>query len=139
MYTFVESINEKAKVGLEYLELFEEAQGFRFPSVLKDYYLAFNGAGIKECRFEKQGLEFCVVRLFSLNYGTMPIEKILAYNSRNEAVPRSFVPLALDEDEDDYYWDSETGKVYYLSFGNVEHPIPISDSVEEFFEILNNC
>lgn len=139
MYRFVESFNEKANISAEYVALFERTYEISIPPVLKDYYLRFNGARIKECRFERHGLEFCVIRLFPLNYGTMPVEKILKYNSRNDAVPNSFIPLALDEDEDDYYWDNKTKKVYYLSFGNVEHPIPICDSVEEFFEILNNC
>lgn len=55
----------------------------------------------------------------------------------NEYIPKTFIPLAEDVDNDDYYWDKETGKVFYLAMSNVENPIPICDSVEEFFKLLN--
>lgn len=131
MYSFIDVIgSDNKKISLEYLNSLEAAHNIHFPEVLRSYYLNYNCSTIKECRFEKHGLEFCVMRIYPLMHGTMPVEKIMKYNSTNEAIPRSFVPLAQDEDEDDYYWDSKTGK---------EHPIPICDSVEEFFGILKGC
>lgn len=139
MFNFIESEDMDANVSEEYVVQMEKELGIVFPQILKNYYLYHNGSEIKECRFEKYGLEFCVILIFSLNYGTISVEKILKYNAKNSSIPKSFMPLALDEDEDDYYWDTQEGKVYYLSLENVEHPKEICGSVEEFFEILNAC
>lgn len=139
MFNFIDYENRDALVSEEYIDKLEWELDIKFPKILKNYYLQYNGAEINECRFEKFGVEFCVVLIRALGYGTMPLEKVLKYNETNDAIPKTFIPLALDEDEDDYYWDSESGKVYYLSLSNVEHPKEICGSVEEFFEILNNC
>ena len=80
-----------------------------------------------------------MVLLRSLNYGTVSLEENHKYISSNKAIPSTFISIAVDEDEDDYYWDYVSGKVYYLSLANVEHPKEIFSSVEEFFEILNKC
>lgn len=139
MFNFIDFEYDNANVTDEYIIQLEKELGISFPTILKKYYLQHNGAEIKECSFEKEGIEYCVVLITSLNFGTMPLEKIIKYNQKNEAIPKSFVPLAVDEDEDDYYWDAKDGKVYYLSLSNVEHPREICGSVEEFFELLNAC
>lgn len=139
MFNFVKEDNPKSKVSVEYIDEFQKKYNLSFPKILKDYYLQHNGADIQECSFQKKGFDFCVTMLRDLNYGILPIEKILEYNKNNEAIPNTFIPLALDFDDDDYYWDSKDGKVYYLCTDNVEHPIPLFDSVEEFFDTLNKC
>lgn len=121
----------------EMLAAWESKWGIKFPPTLKEYYLRHNGAEIEECSFEKDGLGFCVILIYALEYGTMPLEKMYECAHRNKAIPSTYIPLALDEDEDDYYWDSKSGNVFYLSLENVEHPIPICGSVDEFFHILN--
>ena len=68
---------------------------------------------------------------------TMCVEKILSFNENNEYISKTLIPLAEDTDGEDFYWDSASGKVYYISMENVENPVPICDSVEQFFEILN--
>lgn len=138
MYAFIERENPVAAITPDYVSKLEQEWGVHFPAVLREYYLEHNGAIIRECPFEKHGLEFCMVRFYALNYGTAPLEKQYFYARRNRAVPASFIPFALDEDEDSYFWDSSNGKIYYLSLSNVEHPIGICDSMDAFFEILNN-
>ena len=56
---------------------------------------------------------------------------------KDDYLSNELIPLAIDMDEDNYYWNSKTGKVYYISSSNVENPILVCNSVDEFFEILN--
>lgn len=63
---------------------------------------------------------------------------MLSYTRSDPDIPKTFVNLALDADNDDYYWDSESGKVYYLSLSNVEHPKVVFNSIDDFFNALNN-
>lgn len=139
MFNFVIKKNKEAYISLNYIESLENEFSINFPDILKEYYLEYNGAEIKECRFSKYGLEFCVMLIVAINYGTMPFEKIVKFNRNNDSEYKNFFPLAVDEDEDEYYWDADTGAVYYLSFSNAEHPILICSSVEEFFFMLNKC
>lgn len=137
MYLFIDRENEKAKVPLDQINQLENHWGLVFPDALKEYYIQHNGAVIHECSFQRYGMDFCLVRFFTINYGTNPLEKHYFNARRNSAVPKSFVPFALDEDEDFYYWDSENGKIYYLSLENVENPIELCDSMSAFIKILN--
>ena len=64
------------------------------------------------------------------------VEKMLEINKDDEYL-QNFIPLAEDIDGNDYYWDKKTGKVFYLFIDDVENSIPICDSVEDFFKLLN--
>lgn len=137
-YKFVTEDYPGYEVTPEYIEEVEKRYGLKFPEILREYYLRHNGSEMQEIRFEKFGIEFCVIFLYDLKYGKMPLEKVMGYNARNDEIPSTFIPLAQDEDTDDFYWDSSTGKVYFLSLSNVEHPKEICESVDEFINLLNS-
>ena len=137
MYLFIDREIEKTKITPDHIHSLEKSWELEFPDILKEYYIQYNGAVIQECSFQKHGMDFCVVHIFTVNYGTNPLEKHYANARRNRAIPKTFIPFALDEDEDSYYWDSKNGKIYYLSLENVENPIEICGNMCEFFEIMN--
>lgn len=137
-YLFVKRDDPNFKIDDEYIKEVEARYSFSFPDILRDYYLKHNGCDMYETRFEKFGIEFCVIFLYDLRYGKMPVEKVLEYNKDNDGIPSTFVPLAQDEDTDDFYWDSSSGKVYFLSLSNIEHPKEICGSVEEFIQLIND-
>lgn len=137
-FLFIESEDPSYKVDEKYIAEVEERYSFEFPDILREYYLQYNGSEMYEVRFDMYNVEFCVVFFYDLRYGKMPIEKVLEYNKKNESIPHTFVPLAQDEDTDDFYWDSESGKVYFLSLSNVEHPKVICESVDDFFKLMNS-
>lgn len=137
MYKFVKEKNNEAVLGENDIDLIEEKLNVKFPKILRDFYLQYNGAYIKECNFEMYDMEFIVLDLYALSYGTMSVEKVMDYDKENESIPNEYYPLAQD-DVNTYYWDRNNGKVYYYMIDNAEHPIEICDSVEKFFEILND-
>lgn len=137
MFKFISNDSNKDNVPLDYISEFEKKKSITFPDVLVDYYMNHNKAELKEVNFSIHNLEFSVEFLIPLKYGNVCVEKILSFNEGNEYISKTFIPLAEDIDGEDFYWDSSNGKVYYLSMENVENPIPICNSVEQFFEILN--
>lgn len=139
MFSFSVYSGKNANVTAEYIAELEKDLGIQFPEILKEYYMNNNADDTLECPFSANGFDFCVASIIPLNYGTMPLEKIMAYNFDSEEIPKTFIPLAEDIDSEIYYWDAADGQVYYLSVGNVEYPIPVCGSVEEFFDILNSC
>lgn len=137
VFNFIACDVDKNNVTRDYIEELERKLNIQFPDVLVDYYMHHNKAAMKEFSFWIHHLEFSVEFIIPLLYGNVCVEKILSFNQGNVYIPDTYIPLAEDIDGEDFYWDSLNGKVYYLSMGNVENPIPICDSVEQFFEILN--
>ena len=140
-YNFIAEDTNENNVSEEYLNSMEEELGIKYPDVLREFYLKHNDATLKEFSFEmciqKQDLEFSVDFIIPMKYGNVCVEKILEFNKGNEYIPNTYMPLAEDVLSEDFYWDAASGKVFYISMGNVENPIPICNSVDEFFEILN--
>ena len=137
MFDFIISDDPESNVTDEFVDEFEKRWSIKFPEVLRTYYTNYQFAEIEERPFVVLGMEFCVEFIMPLVNSKRSVEKILEINEGNEWIPRSFIPLAVDIDADNYYWDSNDGKVYYLTVGNIENPIPICDSVEEFFKLMS--
>lgn len=143
MFKFVESIELDKNVSSEYIKDVEIKYNIIFPNILKEYYLNYNISKQKECTFKikdfgDKDTEFILDTIIPLKYGTIPFEKEYGKQLEYNYIPSYFIPFAYDIDSDKYYWNSENKKVYYISQENVEHPILICNTVEEFFEILNN-
>lgn len=138
MFKFIESQDLEKNVSNEYIDSIEKELNIKFPNVLREYYLKHNGANLKECSFKIAGIDqFSLDIIIPLKYGTTPLEKEYKWVLENEYIANENIPLAVDMDGDNYYWNSKNGKVYYISVENVENPILVCNSVEEFFEILN--
>lgn len=138
-FGFVLDLNkENSDITVEYINEFQNKYNVILPEILKEYYLKYNKNDIKKCNFYLYGekYNFCLDFIIPLRDANVNVEKILEIN-KDDKYLKTIVPLAEDIDGDNYYWDKKTGKVFYLSMGNVENPIPICDSVEEFFKLLN--
>lgn len=138
MFDFISYDTKEKNVTPEYIDELEGKLNIKFPDILRKFYTNHNMAELAEFAFMIHDLEFSVEFIMPLLYGNMHVEKILSLNEDNKYIPKTFIPLAEDVDGENFYWDSSNGKVYYLSLENVENPIPICDSVERFFEILND-
>lgn len=136
-FKFISCESKQGNVTLEYIRKLESKLKISFPNVLIEYYTHHNKAELLEPTFIIEGLEFTVEFIIPLCNGRVCVEKILSFNSGNEYIPKTFIPLAEDIMGSDFYWDSSNRKVYYLYMGNVENPIPICNTVEQFFELLN--
>lgn len=139
MFKFIESEELDKKVTEDYINELEKKMKIVFPNILREYYLKHNFSKEKECTFRIEGIDadFILNCIIPLKYGKVSLEKQYEWVLKDDYLSNELIPLAIDMDEDNYYWNSKTGKVYYISSSNVENPILVCNSVEEFFEILN--
>ena len=141
-YKFIIETNAAMNVSKEYIESLEAKWKIQFPEVLVDYYLHYNMSLTAECSFtlelaKGEDSEFILDCMIPLKYGTIPLEKEYEAVLDDEARSDDFIPLAYDMDGDLYYWHKKTYAVWYISHENVENPIFICDSVEKYFDLLN--
>ena len=100
-------------------------------------YNVYSGAEIKECEFVRQGIEFCVIDMLQFHIGLGKLEQVINISFENKHLPTGYIPFAGECEGDYFYWNSNTGEIYFISFQNMEHPVLICNSMEEFFDILN--
>lgn len=141
MFKFIANNEPKPNITKEYIEEVENKLNIKFPEILKEYYLNYNCAELKECKFTIKGIseEFVLDYIIPLNYGTTPFEKVYEWTLSNEAIPKGYIAFAYDICSDEFYWDPTSNKVYYIRHDDVENPVLICETIEEFFEILNKC
>jgi len=139
MFKFIESEELDKKVTEDYINELEKKMKIVFPNILREYYLKHNFSKEKECTFRIEGIDadFILNCIIPLKYGKVSLEKQYEWVLKDDYLSNELIPLAIDMDEDNYYWNSKTGKVYYISLSNVENKILVCNSVDEFFEILN--
>ena len=137
MFKFVKKESPEQNVSREYIDSVEKKYNIEFPNILRTYYMNYNMCESEEVTLVMHNLEFCVEFVLPLKYGTCSVESLLDLYRGDDHIPQHLVPFACDVDGDYYYWDINTGRVYYLTMGNIDNPIPIARSVDEFFELLN--
>lgn len=140
MFKFIEKKEVDKNVSNNYINKVERELNIKFPKILREFYLKYNFSQQKKCTFKIKGIEdhFILDTIIPLKYGTISLEKEYKWVLEDEYISNEYIPLAVDMDGDNYYWNSKNGNVYYISHENVENPILICKTVEDFFNILNN-
>lgn len=139
MFEFIKSERPQDNVSHSYLDELEKKWDIHFPDILREYYTEHNRAITPEISFTGRivDIDFCVEFILPVTGARISVEEIMQVNADDKWIPKTFIPLARDVDADYYYWNANSGKVYYLTMGNIHNPIPVCDSVEEFFDILD--
>lgn len=138
MYNFIiKEQSEQLKV-IESIMYLENKYSIVFPDELKMFYLKCKEGKIKICVFIVDGVECEVASIVSVITEGYNFEKITDNNKIDAFLPDSFYPLASDRGGNYYYWDSVDGKVYLSFSDDIENPFLISDSIKEFFDILDD-
>ena len=136
MYSFIKKMKDDEKITIEDIAEIEKTFSFQMPEILKEYYLANNGASIHRCIFSVDGYEVEVAKLVELKYGYLPLEKIIEMDRKDGFISPNMIPIARNSGGDYYYWDSKSGKVYLFLCDSIENPIWICQNVDEFFSLL---
>jgi len=138
MYNFLKN-DQPLSVTSNDVELVEVRFGIKFPQILKEYYLKYNGMGINLCKFKINGNEYEVAEIIALCAGEDSFEDIKMDELEDDFIPKEFMPLAYDRGGDYYYWNSETEFVYLVYPDCIENPILICHSIQAFFNLLENA
>jgi hypothetical protein len=138
MFDYVIENNETAHITELQLCEVENRFCIVFPEPLRTYLLLHNGDRIKRCEF-KIGKEWHDVSLIlPILFGKTKFETILGIVRNSDNWPQSLYPFSHDRSGEFYYWDSQTNKVYYED-EDAEGVFALCDSMQEFFDILDQC
>lgn len=128
-------------VSHAYVDDVETALDIQFPEPLRIWYTEHNTAELKELPFLIGDIkeEFCLDCILPMKYGTWAVERSAKFDhdADNTVIPEHWYRFADDVSNDSFFWDSRDGAVYYLAMENYENPIPICESIDTLFKILN--
>ena len=136
MFDFILKEQQEPLKAIESILNLEKKYKIVFPDVLKNLYAKSEGGKIKLCVFKIDGFDYEVSSIISVVPEGFYFEKIADSDRDDGFLPVSFYPFASNRGGDIYYWDSETKKVYLSLADDIENPILISDSIEEFIILL---
>ena len=137
MYEFIEKVKEEYLISDEDIRNIEDTLKIKFPVVLRDYYLHYNGAEIKEIVFYTDDFEHEVSCVLPLKHRNDCIERMIEIDRKNGYIPDNMIPIASDDGGDLFYWDTLTENVYAYYDDNIENPIYICSGIKAFFDIMN--
>lgn len=123
---------ERSNVTNNFLSSIERRWNFNFPKILRDYYTRYDGSEIINCEFERQGINFCVTNIIKFK------ESVIKKSFEEDNELKGYIYFAVGSDMDFYYWHTSTKKIHCLSLSIDDKLIYICDSIESFFDILNN-
>lgn len=138
-FKFIDVDTGKDNVTPEYIAQLEKELGIRFPEVLAEFYQHHNMALLKEFPLCIGGVGYDLNYICSLRYGMGSLERQLQFDRADGYLPETYIPLACEFGGDRFYWDAESGAVYHVSGATVEHPSFVCNSVDEFFDLLENA
>lgn len=142
------------------IERIEKKFKITFPEILREYYLKHNAKFINGVTIQEPGGEEAYIHDILPLIGT-PLNKYglkneysvecIKDNEMNEPdelghlrIRNNFVPLAIDDGCNTYYWDSNDGKIY-ISYNadededGLEIPYFVCSSVEEMFRLMDEA
>ena len=106
-----------------------------FPDILKEYYIRHDGEMIEYCNINTKNDPEIVSKIVSLC--NKEFESIKEECIVDGFIPDSMYPLASNRGGDYYFWDSEFGAVYLFYGDDIDSPVKKSNSVKDFFEMLD--
>lgn len=143
MYNFIDMNETYLKATEAEIKAFESEYGFTFPVLLKEFYIKYGGAELKELEFSMyDNIGFYPILIMPIRNEDVEDSCVKESLEINKVLPGwthdKFIPFAEDlEGGTAYYWELDTERVYCVCNDNVENPIPICKNIKEFFDILN--
>ena len=117
----------------------EERFEIVFPKVLRDFYLEHNGDLIKSCIFTLDGNNYMVAEMFYIKHPNAALELIMQWDRQDGFIPATMVPLAHDPGGERYYWNTEDESVYFIDGLDIENPVFVCKTIDEFFKLIEGA
>lgn len=121
------------------MERLEAKYSIAFPLVLREFYRRHDGQKIAICKFRVNGYGCEVSDLVSLCVGRMTFERIVDNDREDGFISSELFPLAMDRGGNLYYWQMGTEKVFLLLSDDIENPFLVTDSIQAFFDLLEQA
>lgn len=137
MYNFLKDTTKHNHTTISDITRIEEKYSIKFPSILKNFYLDYDGNKINLCKFNVDGYSCEVAKIIPLNANGLTFEKIVENDRADGFIDKDFYPIASNRGGDFYYWSSKTGKVYLVLADDIDNPFVVSSNVETFFSLMD--
>ena len=76
------------------LDNLEKRYNFRFPQVLRDYYLLLNGCDIQTCRMKRDDQTILVTEIIPVNKGSLDLEDQIQLAEEDQYLSAGLIPFA---------------------------------------------
>ena len=137
MFNFLKDNTKHKHTTISDIARIEEKYSINFPSILRTFYLDYDGNKINLCKFNVDGYPCEVAKIIPLNANGLTFEKIVDNDRADGFIDKDFYPIASNRGGDFYYWSSKTGKVYLVLADDIDNPFVVSSNVETFFSLLD--
>ena len=143
MYKFIKKLHEECKIDPLDIQALEKKFDIKFPSEMVDFYLQYNDAEIYLSEIETEEDKPQVFAFYPIRYrhsryeGTID-ETMLSFRQDGFFDPK-MIPFAGDQGGDPYFCDSISGEIYLIRSDDIDEPIKICDSFNEFLSRLHVC
>lgn len=138
MYKFIEKIKTEYLVNETDIKNTEEKWNISFPTLLKEFYLNYNGAELNLCIFVLEGYEHEISEFIPLKYGECNFDDIIKNDREDGIISNNMIPLASNRGGDYYYWNSIDESIVLFYCDDIENPIYICKNIRELFELMEN-
>lgn len=139
MFNFLKDNQKQSHTTIGDIARIEGKYSITVPTVLKTFYLDYDGNKINLCKFDIDGYTCEVAKIIPLNASGLTFEKIVDNDRIDGFISKDFYPIASNRGGDFYYWSAKTEKVYLVLADDIENPFLIASSVTAFFDILNEA
>ena len=140
MYNIIKKIHREYAITEEDIREVEERFGITFPQVLRKFYLEHNGDIIKSCIFTLDGNEYMVQDLHYIKVkNRASVDLIFPWQIEDGYISPCFVPFAYDPGGESYYWHTEDESVYFINGIDIENPVFVCKTIDEFFKLIEGA
>lgn len=138
-FVFIKDVTNTLPLRDDEITEVERRYNFRFPDVLREYYLRYNNCSIVSSALCIENAWYEVTRIIPVVRGDYTFDKVKANTIDEPEVPASYYPVAFDPYGNKFLWDSLSGTVwFYYSDGDEELQFLFAN-IEQFFEAMNTA
>ena len=130
-------MDQNKKTVSQELDRLEQKYAVTFPPALRELYLRETAAPFRPFTFFVGGYECGVAKLIPPVADGLSFETIVDGDRADGFLPQSYFPLARDRGGNLYYWDSRTGKVFFVLNDDIEDPFLVFPTVSDFVRCVD--
>lgn len=131
---------QEASIEESDLRELEDQYGFRFPDVIRQFYLQYNGGRLERRHYVVQD-DTCVLNhLYSIKYGVATLNMKMELNYVDEWWPKELIPFGYDGGGNSFCFHKTSGKIYYVYEDTYDDDdnVPIECVAPDFLSFIND-
>lgn len=131
---------QEASIEESDLRELEDQYGFRFPDVIRQFYLQYNGGRLERRHYVVQDDTCVLYHLYSIKYGVATLNMKMELNYVDEWWPKELIPFGYDGGGNSFCFHKTSGKIYYVYEDTYDDDdnVPIECVAPDFLSFIND-